>query len=236
VTANGLSGDLATTGQYGELVITAYGANLFTVAPESAAGGSGTVTELVAGTNLTGGTITATGTIGLNASPALTNLNVSGTITALPIGAGLTLTAGSLVATGGSSEWTAGTVSALGNALSLNGGTIAAHQQITVAATAAGTFAVTPSLGATSVLVHGPAAGGAVVLTMGSMAVDQSIKVVVSQGATAATWALGTGFSFGASPASYTATTTAAQFDVLMIVSNLGTIGDVMAIAQGFTA
>jgi hypothetical protein len=37
VTANGLSGDLATTGQYGELVITAYGANLFTVAPESAA-------------------------------------------------------------------------------------------------------------------------------------------------------------------------------------------------------
>lgn len=194
-------------------------------------GGSGGGGTVVAGSGIavSGGSTIALGTI-----PAGDLMGNPGSVAAAPsgvvVGSGLTLTsAGTLNAA-------AGVVTAVGLGLSLNGGTIAAHQQITLAATAAGTFAITPSIGATSVLVNGPSAGGAVVLTMGSMAVDQALKVIVKQGATAATWVLGTGFVFGTSPSSYTATAVANQFDVIMAISNLGTVADVMAIAQGFTA
>lgn len=131
-------------------------------------------------------------------------------------------------------SWQGGTVTSLGSGLSLNAGTIAARSQVPVTATV-GVNALTIAAGTTSQLVNGPAGGGAVTLTCGSLAVDQSFKLIVKQGATAATWTLGTGFSFGAAPASYTATAVANQFDVLMVISNLGTIGDVMAISQGFT-
>lgn len=122
---------------------------------------------------------------------------------------------------------------AAGLGVTINGGTISSHAQVPVAITA-GVNALTIAAGTTSLLLNGPAAGGAVTLTCGSLAVDQSFKMVIKQGATAATWVPGTGFNLGT--LTYTATAVANQFDVLMVVSNLGTIGDIMAIAQGFTA
>jgi hypothetical protein len=66
------------------------------------AGSAGGITTIVAGTGLTGGTITGSGTIGLD-----------------PLGAGLALNSGTLVA-----NWQAATITAIGSGLTLASGTL----------------------------------------------------------------------------------------------------------------
>jgi len=103
--------------------VTALGSNL------SLTGGTldappGGVTTIVAGTGLSGGTITSTGTIAIaSIADARIFANVSGSPaapSATPY-AGIHVTSGSLVA-----DWNSGTVSALGSGVSLVGGTLSA--------------------------------------------------------------------------------------------------------------
>jgi hypothetical protein len=134
---------------------------------------------------------------------------------------------------------TAGTLlssAALGDFLAFNNGSLISNSQITVAATATGTFAITPTLGVTNALVNGPASGGTITLHAGAAnGPDQRMVLNIQQGATAATWHLTTGFNFGTTYPSFTATATAAARDVLTLIANDGTLFDVVGIAQGFT-
>ena len=83
------------------------------------------VTELVAGSGLSGGTITGSGTVALETISADSFLaNVAGTAAvpaAVPIGGGFTITTGTLNAL-----WNAGTVSTIGSGLTLSSGTLSA--------------------------------------------------------------------------------------------------------------
>lgn len=125
-------------------VVTALGAGITLTTGTLTAGGSGgTVTQIVAGAGLQGGTIAASGTISANwnggtvsalgphlslsagtlDATASNNFQV-GTVTAL--GGNLSLTSGTLSAAATALQWTAGTVTALGSNLTLTSGTLAA--------------------------------------------------------------------------------------------------------------
>jgi hypothetical protein len=91
----------------------------------------GGVNKVVAGSGLAGGTITSTGTISLGSIPAGELMGNAGASAAVPsgvaIGANLSLSAsGTLSALVQPQQWQAGTVTALGNLLSINSGTLSA--------------------------------------------------------------------------------------------------------------
>ena len=95
-----------------------------------AATGSGTVTQIVAGAGLAGGTITAAGTVSLGTIAAQSFLVNAGTVGAVPsagtFGANLTLNAGGTLsaAGGGSGNWSGPTISAVSTLFSSTGGTL----------------------------------------------------------------------------------------------------------------
>lgn len=98
----------------------------------TAGAGAGSVTSVVAGSNLTGGTITSSGTIGLSSAPVVTSLTATdfivaptlgvGTLAIAHVGVGLQVSAGNSL----EAQWQGGTVTALGTGVSLVGGTISA--------------------------------------------------------------------------------------------------------------
>lgn len=253
-----LFGNAATIGATGGNI--AIGANI-TLSPTGTlsvtAPGTGTVTQVVAqgGPFLANGTITATGTIN-NSVASLTPHGVvlaEGTSAVVATAAGTdgqlliatsaadpaftsmtgdaTITKAGAITVTKAGGTTIPTVPGLG--ININGATISAHNQITIAATA-GINPITPTGSLTSVLVNGPAAGGSCTLTVGAASgVDQSIKINISQGATAATWTLGTGFAFGTTIPSFTATAVAGKRDVIAAICNVGTVFDVAAVLQG---
>jgi hypothetical protein len=100
--------------------------------------GLGTVTQIVAGAGLAGGTITSTGTLSLGTIAATTLMGNSGTVGAvaggIPLGAGLSFVSGSLVATSSGS----GTVTQIVAGAGLAGGTISASGTLSLATIAAG--------------------------------------------------------------------------------------------------
>lgn len=103
--------------------IVSDGTNYYTQRGMGSTGGGGTVTEVVAGPGLDGGTITATGTVSLGTIAANAILGNDGTIGAVPsgmiVGAGMTLAAGTIVA-----DWNVGVVGTLDTGLTLTAGTL----------------------------------------------------------------------------------------------------------------
>lgn len=231
----------------------------------SATGSGGSVTSVAAGAGLSGGPITTTGTLVANYQAGTlasfgTGLALSGTaltptyqaanLTTFGPGitltggtlnpdyhagvlsafkTGLTLTAGTLAA-----DWEGGPVNVLGLGVGLNSGTLSVKSQVTVNATAGATIALAPTGSQTNYMINGPAAGGTVTLT-GSMTPGQTIVANVSNGATASVFVLGAGFQFSSGLPSYTSTPTAGRRDIIALICNVGTVGDVAAINQGFT-
>ena len=128
-----VAGTLAANWQQG--TVTALGSNVSIVGGTlEVAAGVGSVTEIVAGAGLSGGTITSAGTLSLGTIAAGGFLVNPGSVAAVPsagvFGTNLTLTpTGTLNATGGVSQWTAGTVTALGAGLADTGGTLTVAQQ-----------------------------------------------------------------------------------------------------------
>ncbi len=171
-------------------------------------------------------TIIPTGTLAFQtiaATSLLGNATGAGAVpAAIPIGAGLGINSGSVVAV-------------TGGGLNLNNGTIGAHAQVTVNATA-GANALTLAAPTTNLLINGPAAGGGVTLTLPAAAfVDQRIIMNISQGATAATWTFGAGFNFGTTVPTPTITAAAGKRDNMTLINNVGTVFDFEAINQGFS-
>lgn len=260
IAATSLFGNPGTVAAAGSSI--AIGTNI-TLSPTGTlsvtAPGTGTVTQVVAqgGPFLANGTITASGTIN-NSTASLTPHGVllgEGTGAAVATAAGTdgqlliatsaadpaftsmsgdaTITKAGAITVTKAGGTTIPTVAGLG--ININGATISAHNQITIAATA-GVNPITPTGSLTSVLVNGPATGGACTLTVGAASgVDQTIKINISQGATAATWTLGTGFAFGTTIPSFTATAVAGKRDVIAAICNVGTVFDVSAILQGMS-
>lgn len=122
------------------------------------------ITQLVAGTGLSGGTITGTGTVALQTIAADTLLGNVGTVSAIPsgvpIGTGLTVTGGTLDAL-----WNAGTVAAVGAGLAIGSDTLnAAWNGGTVTALGAGQTLAAGTLAArTSARMQIEWASGAIV-------------------------------------------------------------------------
>lgn len=108
------AGTLAPNYRAGTL--SAIGAGVTLASGTLSAGGSGgTVTKLVtSGAGINGGTITGTGTLSVEWN--------GGTVNAL--GAGLSISGGTLEVSFPGEEWTAGAVSAIGTGLALSGGTL----------------------------------------------------------------------------------------------------------------
>lgn len=223
-------------------------------------GGSGTVSNVVVqgGPFLNNATITSTGTIGnsvtsltahgvllgegtgaVGATAAMTNgqllIGATGADPAPQTVSGdATLAANGAITVSKVGGVAPATVAGLG--LNLNaGGTISAHSQITVAATT-GLNTITLAASTTNVMINGPASGGAVTLALtGAVAIDQRVVMNVSQAATAATWAFGTGFNFGTTVPTPTITALAGKRDTMMLINNVGTVFDFDAIVQGFS-
>lgn len=202
-------------------------ANFATLAASSLFGnpavsaGSGGNVAVGAGLTLTvGGTLSATGGGG-----SVTQVDTTGPgITGGPI-----TTTGTLAV-----EWNGGTVTALGLGVGLNSGTLIADQQTVIAATAGATIALAPSGPLNNYMINGPTAGGTVTLT-GAFTPAQKIMVNVSNGATATNFILGAGFQFSTDLPSYTSTAVANKRDTIAVICNIGTVGDVEAINQGFS-
>lgn len=119
------------------VAITGSGTQASPYSISSSAGGSGTVTDINTGTGLTGGPITSSGTVSIanNTANTLAGFNNSGAFSDVAIGTNLTLSGGTLNASGGS-----GTVSSV-SVVTANGisGSVA---------TATTTPAITLTLGA----------------------------------------------------------------------------------------
>jgi len=80
-TINGVTSVVAINAQYGAAIFWSDGVSRWTFFPASAGGGSGTVTQVVASSGLSGGTITSTGTITMLFDPgSITNCTLSGTV------------------------------------------------------------------------------------------------------------------------------------------------------------
>ena len=146
----------------------AIGANLSFAAGTLSASGGGSTTTIVAGSGLSGGTITTSGTISLAAIAAASLSGNSGTVAAVPaaiaIGSNITLASGTLsasnpgtgtvtnIATGAGlsggpvttsgtilADWRAGTVSSLGFGLAITTGVLALNRTLTDNITSTGT-------------------------------------------------------------------------------------------------
>jgi hypothetical protein len=115
-----------------------------------------------------GATVSGTDVLQVTGGTATDNLGVSGTLSAFPFGAGLTLTAGSLAATAAAPEWTAGTVTAIGSNVTLTAGTLSA--------TAPGTGTVT------NIATSGAGITGGPITTTGTLAVEWNGGTVASLG------------------------------------------------------
>lgn len=129
-----------------------------------AGGGSGSVTQVNTGTGLTGGPITSTGTISIanNTVNTLAGYNNSGVFSSVAIGTNLTLSGGTLTASGGS-----GTVSQVNSGTGLSGGPI----------TTTGTFTVNLSTGVAGgqTAIGGTASGNGLTLSSTSNATKGGI-------------------------------------------------------------
>ncbi len=110
------------------------------VADAAAGSAVGTVTSIIAGTGLSGGTITTTGTIGVATSTidTLAGFSHTGVFGSVTVSTGLSLSGGVLTATGGS-----GTVTSVIAGTGLSGGTITTTGTISL------TNPVTAALGGT---------------------------------------------------------------------------------------
>jgi len=211
---------------------------------------------LQAGGILTIGTTVASGTNKLQVTGGATidNLNVGGTLAAFPIGAGLTLTGGSLAANslGGSitafatgltlttgtltPNWQAGVVNTIGNGLALNSGTVSIDNSVTLTGTNAGTTTIAPGSGTVDVVVNMPTTAGTVTLAASPAFIGQRARMRIKYGATISTPSLNTGFIFGNSPSAYTPGTVVNAFDDFMLIANSASQWGVYGITQGMTA
>lgn len=112
----GAYGDSTHTGQF---TVDSRGRLLAAASVAITAGSGGSVTSVVAGAGLAGGTITNSGTVSLGTIAAGDLLGNSGSVAAVPtgvaIGANLTLSAGTLSASGGGGGVTLSAHSILGN-------------------------------------------------------------------------------------------------------------------------
>jgi fibronectin-binding autotransporter adhesin len=162
-----------------------------------AGGGSGTVTQIVAGTGLSGGTITSAGTI------ALTNLGTAGVFT-LP-----TLT---LDAQGRVSAATSATTTGTGSVVLANGGTITLANATGLPLATGVTGTLSPSLGgtgATSVPTNGQIPiGNGTIYSASTLTAGTGIGItnaagnitITATGTAAASIALGSAVTGGAAP------------------------------------
>jgi hypothetical protein len=126
--------------------------------------------------------------------------------------------------------WNAGTVSALGNGIAVNSGTISADTQGSINATSTGTI--------------NPAGLQSCIVNMGTVATTltcspgyqgQHLRMEIKQGATAHTVTLDATFVFGLDITSYTATATAGARDLLQLLCLDGTHWAVAAVNHGFS-
>lgn len=166
-------------------------------------GGSGSVTSITAGTGLSGGVITSTGTFTANwqlgVVTSLVNLTLSGgTLTANP---SLSANLGAVV----------------------NSGTVQINNVSTLNATAGGTLTIGPTSGTSDVVVNLPASGGTVTLAASPAFVRQRVLMDIVQGATASTVVLAGSFNTAPIGGSYTVSPTAGSVDQLMLMSRDGT-------------
>jgi hypothetical protein len=209
---------------------------------------SGTVTQVVAGAGLSGGTITAAGTINLGTIAAGDLFGNPGTVGAVgsgvAVGSGLTLSsAGTLSATSSGSvtsvatsgagisggpitgsgtltvEWNAGTIAALGDGVGLNSGTIQVDHQGTITLSGTTTGTIAPAQGVASELVNVGTAAGTISVGAGLYA-GQHLRVEILQGATAQTVAFDSTVEFGTDITAYTATAVASKRDLVQLIWN----------------
>lgn len=219
--------------------------------------GAGTVTNVVAqgGPFLANSTITTTGTIANSAA----SLTAHGIILAEGTGAAVATAAmsnGQLLigATGAdpapqtmSGDATinvGGTIAVskvAGNTLSanlgavMNAGTVSINNAITLAGTAAGTLAPSPTTGTTDVIVTMPSAGGTVTLAGGPTFPRQRMLTEIHQGVTVGVLNLGTVFHLTGAVTSFTLTPTASAIDRMEWLSPDGTLWVNLAINQNAT-
>ncbi len=182
--------------------------------------GGGTVTSVTAGAGLSGGPITAAGTLAADWHAGVVS----------SISTGLNLAAGVLTATAAAVIWNAGTVTAIGNGIEINSGTISADTQGTIAATATGT--INPA-GLQSAIVNMGTVNTTLTVSPGYQ--GQHLRLEIKQGATAHTVALDSSFAFGADIPSFTATASANARDLLQLICCDGTHWAVAAVNKGFT-
>lgn len=126
--------------------------------------------------------------------------------------------------------WNAGTVSAIGNGLTINSGTISADKQGTIAATSTGTII---PVGLQSCIVNVGTVNTTLAITPGYQ--GQHLRLEIKQGATAHLVALGATFAFSADIPSFTATASANARDLIQAICLNGTVWGVAAINKGFT-
>lgn len=251
--AGGGSGNIGT--------ITA-GANITVTNPSGpnttiAASGGGGVTNVVAqaGPFLSDTTISSTGTISGSAA-TLTNHGVIVAQGTAAVVATAAMTNGQLLigATGADpapqtmsgdaaisatgsitvSKVAGNTLSANQGAVS-NSGTVSINNAITLAGTAAGTLAPTPTTGTTDVIINMPAAGGTVTVNGGPTFPRQRMLEEIHQGATAGILNHGTMYKFTGAITAFTLTATANAIDRLEWISPDGTNWVNLAINQNAT-
>ena len=155
--------------------------------------GTGTVTSVVAGAGLAGGTITTTGTVSLATQAATTLLGNYGTVSAVPsavtVGSGLTLTTGGTLAAtaGGGGSVTSVAETFTGGLITVGGSpiTTAGTLTLTVAGTSGGVpyFNSGTSWASSAALTaHGVVVGGGAGTAPGSTAVGTAGQYLVSTG------------------------------------------------------
>ena len=196
------------------------------------ASGGGSATTIVAGANLTGGTIIASGTIGL-ATLAASSLfgnfgTVAGTMAAVAIGANITLSSSGTISAAGN------VVTAANTGVALNSGTIQIDNMVTLAGTNAGTTTIAPGSGTAWVVLNMPTVAGTVTVAAAPTFPGQKSMFDIKYGTTLSTPSLNSGFVMGGG-ITYTPGTVVNSIDRMELASPDGTHWVVLALSQGGT-
>jgi len=258
IAAGDILGNPGTVGASPTAVAIGAGLTLASSGTLSATGGgSGTVTQVTVqgGPFLNGGTITSAGTVANSTASLVAHgiLIAEGTSAVVATAA---LTNGQLLIGATGADPTPQTVSGdaaisstgsvtvskvAGNTLSanagavLNSGTVQINNAVTLAGTAAGTLAISPTTGTSDVILNMPASGGTVTAGGGPSFSRQRMLMEVKQGATAGVLNFGTAYHLSGAITSFTLTATANAIDRLQWLSPDGAGWALEAINQGAT-